>query len=145
MKDSKIIPENINLFHINILESDITDSLKPDNLNFDLNVAHNILHNLKDERVKIGLILNIKSKSSDNEFKALFNIDFHYKIKDLNHFYEVEEDANIVFSGMFISTLIGISFSTARGIIYQRLAATNMKNIILPVVSPSKILFSKKN
>jgi hypothetical protein len=145
MKDSKIIPENINLFHINILESEITDSLKHEKLIFDLNVAHSILHNLKDERVKIGLVLNIKNKNSDVEFKALFNIDFHYKIKDLNHFYELEKDDNLVFSGTLISTLIGISFSTARGIIYQRLAATNMKDIILPVVSPSKILFAKKS
>lgn len=145
MKDSKIIPENINLFHINILESDITDSKKLNKIDFHLNVAHSISHNLKDERVKIGLVINIGSKSSSNEFKALFNIDFHYKVKDLNLFYELKEDSELVFSGIFISTLIGISFSTARGIIYQRLAATNMNNIILPVVSPSKLLFARKN
>lgn len=145
MKDSKIIPENINLFHINILESDITDSKKRGNIDFHLNVAHSISHNLKDERIKIGLILNISSKNSNIEFKALFNIDFHYKIKDLNNFYEIKDDGELIFSGIFVSTLIGISFSTARGIIYQRLAATNMNNIILPVVSPSKILFAKKD
>ena len=46
-----------------------------------------------------------------------------------------------VFNGLFISTLTGISFSTARGIIFERLSKTNMRNVILPVVSPSKLLF----
>lgn len=142
MGDVKIIPENISLFYIKVNESNINDSSKIEGLNFIVNVAQNILNNLKDERIKIGLILDIKSSDVENQFNANFNIDFHFKIKDLKDFYTLPEDGdNPIFSGLFLTTLIGISFSTARGIIYERLSKTNMKNVILPVISPSKILF----
>lgn len=144
MKDVKIIPENINLFYIKVNESNINDSDKQQGLNFNVNVAHDIRNNLKDERIKIELVLDIKSSDVKNQFNANFNIDFHFKIKDLKDFYSLPSDDNgPIFSGVFISTLIGISFSTARGMIYERLSKTNMKNVILPVISPSKLLFKE--
>tara|TARA_R110000868_G_scaffold99603_2_gene274056 strand:+ start:413 stop:847 length:435 start_codon:yes stop_codon:yes gene_type:complete len=144
MKEIKIIPENINLFYIKVNESNINDSDKIQSLNFNVNVAHNIQNNLTDERIKVELILDIKSTDLKNQFSANFNIEFHYKIIDLKDFYSLStEDKGPVFSGVFMSTLIGISFSTARGMIYERLSKTNMRNVILPVIAPSKILFKK--
>ena len=140
MKDVKIIPENINLFYIKVSECTINDSLKDERLNYRINVAQNIQNNLKEQKIRIELILDIKSSDSDNDFSANFNIDFQFKIKNLSDYYE-DVDKEPVFNGLFISTLMGISFSTARGIIFERLSKTNMKNVILPVVSPSKLLF----
>ncbi|MDO5968668.1 hypothetical protein Q4Q35_02500 [Flavivirga aquimarina] len=140
MKDVKIIPENINLFYIKVSECIINDSQKDERLNYGINVAHNIQNNLKEEKIRIELILDIKSSDANNEFNANFNIDFQFKIKDLADYYE-KDNKEPVFDGLFISTLMGISFSTARGIIFERLSKTNMRNVILPVVSPSKLLF----
>ena len=145
MRESKIIPENINLFYIKVNESTINDSIKNHGLNFNLNVAHNIQNNLKDERIKIELVLDIKSTEQNNTFSANFSIEFHFKIKDLKNVYSLNEDNAPVFSGLFVSTLISISFSTARGIVFERLSKTNMKNVILPVVTPNKLLFVPKN
>lgn len=144
MKNIKIIPENINLFQIKVRECIINDSLKNEGLNYGINVAQNIQNNLKNEKIRIELILDIKSSDIDNNFNANFNIDFQFKIKDLEDYYTIQKDGNEpVFNGLFISTLMGISFSTARGIIFERLSKTNMRNVILPVVSPSKLLFKK--
>jgi hypothetical protein len=143
MKVQKIIPEKIHLNHIVIVKNDITGintSLKT--LDIQLGVAHTIMHNLKEERIKIGLLLDLLSESveKENNVNMKFNIDFHYKIDDLINHYELDENNSPIFSGQFIATLLGISFSTARGIIYQKLSDVNLKGIILPVVSPQKML-----
>lgn len=145
MEENKIIPENINLFHLNIVESRITDTIQKKESVYQVNVAHTTMHNLADERLKIGLLIDIKNDSTVNKgvSNAHFNIDFHYKISDLKSFYTLDENSAPVFSGLLIATLLGISFSTARGLIYERLSETNLKGIILPIVSPSKILASK--
>lgn len=140
IKEVKIIPEEINLFHIDILESSIKDLSKKEVLGFNLNVAHTTMHNLKAQRVKIGLVIDLDTESKEVEGKAHFVIDFHFQIENLNNFYEFKESGEPLFSGMLISTLIALSFSTARGIIFERLSNTNLQGIMLPVVDPKKML-----
>ena len=138
MKTSAIIPEKIKLNHIEVVSTYINDGTINKNLNFEFNVAHNTKHNLDDERIKIELFINLLSTK---EIGIKYHIDFYFQIEDLQDHYELDQDKNIpIFSGQFIATLLGISFSTARGIIYQQLQETNFSKLILPVVSPSKIL-----
>lgn len=140
MSEKPIIPENIQLFHIDVVNTYINDDIIDDNINLEFSVAHNTKHNLKDERVKIELFVNLLS---NEDIGVKFHIDFHFVIKDLIDHYNLNEDKAPVFSGQFIATLIGIGFSTARGIIYQLLQDTKFKGMILPVVSPYKMLVSR--
>lgn len=138
MKTNPIIPEKIKLNHIEVVSTYINDDTINKNINFEFNVAHNTKHNLEDERIKIELFINLLSSK---EIGVKFHIDFFFQIEDLKSHYNLDKDSNIpTFSGQFIATLLGISFSTARGIIYQQLQETNFNKLILPVVSPSKIL-----
>lgn len=143
-EEVKIDPEKIHLFHINIVESAIKDVSQKRDDNFEIKIAHTTMHNLKDERVKIGVFIDIIHDDITSDAKAHFNIDFHYKIGGLLNHYEIDNKGIVVFSSMFIATLLGISFSTARGIIYEKLSNTNMQGVILPVVSPQKMLSTKK-
>lgn len=138
MKTNPIIPEKIKLNHIEVVSTYINDDTINKNINFEFNVAHNTKHNLGDERIKIELFINLLSSK---EIGVKFHIDFFFQIEDLKSHYKLDKDSNKpTFSGQFIATLLGISFSTARGIIYQQLQETNFNKLILPVVSPSKIL-----
>ncbi|WP_159951376.1 hypothetical protein [Polaribacter septentrionalilitoris] len=141
MADNVIIPDKIKLFHIDVVSTYINDNTIDENLNLEFSVAHNTRHNLNDERVKIELFINLLSHQ---EIGVKFHIDFHYNIKDLENHYELNENEIPIFSGQFIATLIGISFSTARGLIFQQLQETNFKGMILPIVSPLKMLESQK-
>lgn len=141
---AKINPEKIHLFHINIVESAIKDLTEKDNSNFNINVAQTTMHNLKEERVKIGLFIDLIHDDIASEAKARFVFDFHFKVEELHNYYETKEDNAPIFNGLLIATLLGIAFSTARGIIYERLSNTNMQGIILPVVSPQKMLSLQK-
>ncbi len=140
MTENLIIPEKIKLFNIDIVEKSINDISVTDNLDVEFNVSHNTMHNLKDQRVKIELYINIVSKK---EAGVKFHIDFHYQIQDLKDHYKMGNTNKVIFSGQFIGTLIGISFSTARGLIFQQLQETKFKGLILPIVSPMKMLAVK--
>jgi len=142
MAEQLIIPEKIKLFNIDIIEASINDDVVEDNLNFEFSVAHNTQHNLKDERVKIELYIKVLSKEGTG---IKYHIDFHYHIEDLINHYKLNDKKQPIFSGQFIATLLGISFSTARGVIFQQLQKTSLKALVLPVVSPSKILASRNN
>lgn len=141
MAENLIIPEKINLFNIDVVSTYINDNTINDNLNLEFSVAHNTKHNLKDERVKIELFINLLSQE---EIGVKFHIDFHFIVKDLKDQYKLNENKVPIFSSQFIATLIGISFSTARGLIFQQLQDTNFKGMILPIVSPFKMLESRK-
>lgn len=143
IKDAVIIPEELELFHIDILKSDVKEDSMSVGSSYGLQVAHTTGHNLKDERLKIKLIISLSDQSGGANH-ANYEIDFHFKIKNLKNFYSVNEDNTPLISGNLIATLLGISFSTARGILYERLANTVFKGVILPIVSPKKMLETKK-
>ena len=140
MAKNLIIPEKIKLFNIDVVNTYINDDTFHEKLKLDFSVAHNTKHSLKDDSVKIELFINLLS---NEDIGVKFHIDFYYVIEDLKDQYTSKEGGLPVFSGQFIATLIGISFSTARGLIFQLLQDTKFKGIILPVVSPTKMLASR--
>ncbi|APG65085.1 hypothetical protein LPB136_06865 [Tenacibaculum todarodis] len=142
MEENTIVPDKIKLFNIDVINTYINDDTITDNLNLEFSVAHNTKHNLEKERVKIELFINLLS---NNDIGVKYHIDFHYTIEDLKDQYQLNKDNKAVFSGQFIATLIGISFSTARGLIFQQLQDTKFKGMILPIVSPYKMLISRNN
>jgi hypothetical protein len=107
-----------------------------------LNVGHKLSHNLKDERIKLEFVFSFNNESESP--LLFFQIDFHFHIAHLDHFYELKEENPPVFSGHFVATLIGICFSTARGIILEKLNNAGIKNILLPIVSPQEMLTHTK-
>ena len=141
-KRIQIIPEEIHLFGIDIVEEKLK---KDDFVNCENNhsgIAHKIMHNLEDERIKIEFIFSF-SDSNDKEI-GFFHIDFFFKIEHMENFYNLSEDNNPIFLGELIATLYGIAFSTSRGIIFERFREEGIENVILPVVSPQKMLNCKK-
>jgi len=143
-KEVKIIPREIHLFHIDVVEISIKELSTDKSGEFKVNVAHTIMHNLKEQRLKIGLNIELNGENHSEEGKANFVIDFHFHIDNLKNFYSINEQNKPVFSGLLVATLLGLSFSTARGIIFERLAGTSLKGMILPVVDPKMILQQKR-
>ena len=103
-----------------------------------LDVAHKVLHNLNDQRIKLELILSFK----DNENKEVLFLqtDYHYQVDNLKDFYETNDKNIPVFFAPLIVTLLGISLSTSRGILFEKLNTSGIHNVVIPVVSPIKLL-----
>jgi hypothetical protein len=56
--------------------------------------------------------------------------------------YELEENEKPVFKELFAATLAGISYSTLRGIVFEKTKDSNWGALILPVVDPTILLKS---
>lgn len=139
-KQPTIVAEHIHLTKIETLKEEIDfEALKnkePEVSGF----AHKMYHNLNDERVKIELEIVLKDSNKNDYHYCLMRLAYHFKIEKLNKFYQKNENDLPVFDGDFVATLLGISLSTARGILFEKLSRNGINNIILPVVSAQKLL-----
>ena len=142
-----IIPENIHLKDIIFIKDEmiILDKklkLKPE---YNFSIAHNTQHNLEKEAVKIRLFIDLFGKIDGKKINqgGTYEVDFYFKIDNMFNHYETIEN-NAVFDGIFISTLLGICYSTMRGILLQKWENTVLERIILPVISIPKLLNTKK-
>jgi len=141
-KTIKIIPEEIHLFKMEVLEQKIDVKAFKDAKQHKLEVAHAMMHNLKNERVKLQLAFSFKD---NNKVELLFfKMDFHFNIENMDAFYELNNENTPVFAAQMVATLLGISLSTARGIIFEKLSNNGLPNVIIPVVSPLKMLNTTK-
>ena len=131
----KVNTDDLVLFDINS-ESNISiqEELLADN---SLKIGHNIAHNIEEGKIKVELSIKIENENKIDF--ASFEISCFFLIENSsNYLIEIEDQKN--FHIQLLITLISISYSTARGIIYQKLQDTDFNNIILPIVSPIKLI-----
>lgn len=146
MDNSKIIPSKIHLTNIkNIKENTVLFDGKLDTKpTYDIKVAHNMMHNLEKEIVKIRLFLDINAVIDDKPINqgGNYEIDFFFKIEDLKDHYQINNEKPL-FSGLFVTTLLAISYSTLRGMMFTLWKDTYLKSVILPVINVPDLLKSK--
>lgn len=146
MDNSKIIPSKIHLTNIKT-EKETTFlfdgklDVKP---SYDIKVAHSMMHNLEKEIVKIRLFLEVNAVVNDKPINqgGSYEIDFFFKIEDLKDHYQINNEKPL-FSGVLVSTLLAISYSTLRGIMFMLWKDTFLKSVILPVINVPDLLKSK--
>jgi hypothetical protein len=137
-----IVVKDIHLLRVEVVQQKMDLVAFKKHKQHQLNVGHKLLHNLDDEGIKLEFAFSFDN--SPKESLLYFQIDFHFHIEKLSNFYELKEENKPIFSGHFIATLIGICFSTARGIILEKLNNAGISNFILPVVSPQEMLTNTK-
>lgn len=147
MNNSQIIPSKIHLTNIKTIKEDtfLFDgklNVKP---TYDIKVAHNMMHNLDKELVKIRLFLDVTAviNTKSIEQGGNYEIDFFFKIEDLNNHYQINNEKPL-FSGLFVTTLLAISFSTLRGMMFSQWKGTYLQSVILPVINAADLLKSKR-
>ncbi len=138
MKAAPIIVQDIHLLRVEVVQQKLDVTAFKKHRQYQLTVGHKLAHNLTDERLKMEIVFSFENNKNEN--LLFFQIDFHFHVAHLSNFYELNTENNPVFSGHFIATLLGISFSTARGIILEKLNNAGIPNIILPVVSPQEMI-----
>ena len=137
-KIPQIIAEEIHLLKIEVVQNKIDVSGFKNTHKPNLGLSHKLMHNLKDERVKLELVFSFKD-NKENEI-LFVQIDFHFHIEKMGNFYKLKEENKPIFFSPMIATLLGICFSTARGILFEKLESNGIQNIIVPVISPQKLL-----
>lgn len=147
MDENKIVPSKIHLTSIKWEKENtllFTDKLEK-SPTYDIIVSHNMMHNLEKEVVKIRLFLDVNGLIDNTPIEqgGNYEVDFFYKIDDLSDHYQVSNEKPL-FSGIFVSTLLGISYSTLRGILFNTWKNTYLSNVILPVIAIPELLKSKR-
>jgi hypothetical protein len=147
MDDNKIVPSKIHLTNIKWGKQNTILSVdKPEKKPlYDILVSHNMMHNLEKEVVKITLFLDVIAIIDDKKINqgGNYEVDFIYKIEDLHDQYQISNKKPL-FSGIFVSTLLGISYSTLRGMLFTMWKDTYLSSVILPIIATSELLKSKR-
>ena len=105
---------------------------KADELEMD--VKHQMMHNLAEKKVKLNMQIAFLCQHQPGEKLAIFDYDFFYEIDDLEIHYQLANEKPL-FDGLFVATLLGMTYSTVRGLVFQQFIDTPLKNVILPVIN----------
>lgn len=130
---------------INSTDEYLENAAKPARIVMELGTSP--LFNLDDRKCRFRL--HIKLAGQDNTdailgINAEFLLDFIFEIENMNDFI-VHHKEDILVHPLLGSTLLGICFSTARGIVLERTKGTPLAGFILPVINPSKVLFASSD
>lgn len=135
---NRISINSINLYKAKLEAEDSSVLFDKVEFSFDPNSAFSL------ENKAVRLRLNIKIDAQNDKdmpvgLTAEYGIEFLFIIDNFDDFMKKEKD-DTVFDGLLGSTLMGIAFSTARGIILEQTKNTPFKGIILPVIDPKTLL-----
>jgi hypothetical protein len=144
---STIHPELITILSIRIFNSNISTTdeymnnpVKPAGV--EIKVGQNTAFNIEKKNIRIRLNIELEARKNETEpvgLTGVYILEFHIHIDDLEQFITERENKKLIDSKLG-GTLGGIVYSTARGIIYERTAATVFGGVILPVIDPNLLL-----
>ena len=110
---------------------------------YDFNVIPEIKYNLAENLILVALQGTVKIKQTSEKVLEI-NVAFIFAAKDLNSFILQNEKGIWDFKDKkdegLIITLLSISLSTLRGIIYEKTRGTIMDSVVMPVMDPSTFI-----
>lgn len=139
---NKIHLEEITVFKTNIDASDGFLENDEEYEDFELTLEYQFGYNLEDEKTRVRLFITLDGTFSDNTdvwLKTEYGIEFHFYTENLND-YAKSKGENLNVNEDFAAVLLGMAYSTARGIVLERTRGTIFGAAILPVVNPYEVL-----
>lgn len=146
---SKIIPEKIHIAQINVIDCQIStgneylnNPVKWDNIG--ISIRKEDAYNFENKGCRFRLFFKCVAvkKEIELDLTAEIGIEFHFMVENFEDFVTKDGEHNKI-SLELGSTLLGIAFSTSRGIILEKTQNTYFRGIILPVVDPVAVLLDE--
>lgn len=142
---SKVSSEKITLANVQMLEGSVTTTPKfrehgrqPAHYHFTLD--REFLFNPEQSMVVVQLSIALSGLAEDGQsplgINAKYDYQFFFRIENMDDFISNDK----VIHPELVTTLLSISYSTLRGIVLERTSSTFLGSVILPVVSPLKLL-----
>jgi len=150
--ERKIDPEKIHVVNITTIKGSIEASEDSDqnsiaghHFKFELGTGYDI----EEKIVGVQIVVNIDAVDDKEDLlpvKGSYTHEVVMKVENLDDFVEVskkgDHEESIKIDGLLGATLVGIAFSTIRGVIYIRTQGTSLGTVILPVVDPKNMIES---
>jgi hypothetical protein len=143
---TKFNSDYVTLISINVLKSNIqfdSDTPKDQIIGHQMKMGKEIDYNFEAKMCRVKLLLEFDGIDSNDEVderaKAVFTIDFHFKVDNMHDCIE-QADEVVKIDPTMPAHLVGIAYSTARGIVSERLGNTPFQGLILPIINPYEVL-----
>ena len=151
MKKAAIQSELIHLLRIHILSAEFRTSntfrelpQRPAEVRFGF--SRSLANNLEQGRTRIRLTLvleGLDDQAKELGLHATYELEFHFKVDNFQDFVQAGQAEEQRIDARLGATLLGIAFSTARGLIYERTRGTFFDGAVLPVIDPYAFLLSE--
>lgn len=147
-----INPERIHVITINIIKAHLDTSEtfleNPRKIEaFEFAVAKEIAHNFQEGRSRYRLFFTLNAldpKETPLGVEIEYGIEFHFYVENFKDFIRQSEEGVVQIDAALGATLLGMAYSTARGIVFERTRGTFFEGVILPVIDPFELLLEKK-
>ncbi|MEL7588746.1 MAG: hypothetical protein AAGU19_18690 [Prolixibacteraceae bacterium] len=100
---------------------------------FNINIEQKF--NESEDLVAVTTTINI-IREADQQMQGVISANCIYQVENLNQ-YANEKTKTIQLPAQFNTTLISISLSTTRGIMFSQFRGTFLHNAILPIINPT--------
>lgn len=146
MTDKIFNIENVSLDEIKVTQASLENELisndsldiKSLEISYGFDVGMNIDHNLVKMTFWCKISTPLNKEDSKASINGHFNIDFFYKVPGLEELTHRSGGQAFIQSDVLVS-LANITYSTARGIIYNRSLGTLLDKFILPILPTQKL------
>lgn len=143
----KIIPEKIHLVSMNIFQANLETAEEFLNQpqpvdSFEIGTVYEMAHNFKDKGTRIRLYFQMNAldvEGGHQGVKVEYGIEFHFVVENFHEFIPTNKKESLIDSAL-PATLLGMAYSTSRGIIFERTRGTFFQGVLLPVIDPFKML-----
>jgi hypothetical protein len=98
---------------------------------------------IKSKKVLVVASYDIRAGKGDEgpaDITSKYSINFTFNVINLPELAEVQDGKLIELDEEMIASLLNISYSTSRGILYTRYLGTALDGILLPVISTADLL-----
>jgi hypothetical protein len=146
MSANLLKPEKIEIVDYKIIKGHINspfefedDKVEGHTFNVDFEMAFN----LPDKLIKADFSVNVETKSErENTEEAIgnFSFVFVFHVDNIDELTKLEEDNTVNINPVLGNALAAITYSTSRGILMARFQGTALRNFILPVINPNKLI-----
>lgn len=128
---------------LNATDEYVANPQQPEGITFQL--GHRFGINRAEKTCRFLLEIKLEGVRASGEIlgvEAAYTLDFHFLVDNFED-YVIGKGKRYHLHPMLGATLLGIAFSTSRGIILERIKGSYLDGIILPVISPMKFLFDQ--
>lgn len=140
IEQNKLVLDEIKMVRASITNDLGITSLDPDD-EFDLDCTLEGSIRISVNKIKTTLNCNLKSQKHE-QVSGQFSLSYFFSVENLEglveHFDEAKNELKL--NEQLLDSLVNITYSTSRGIIYSRCLGTIFNKVILPVYPTKKIL-----
>ena len=146
-----IIPEDISITSIRLLSANISSTQEAINfigpiLGCETEVSSKNVVNMESQEFLSKLLVRLEAFDTNKGkigIQGEFELEVRIRVENLKDHQlpnvEIHGQQVIVLSPQLTSTMMGLVYSTARGVIFMRTLGSLLDGVILPVLNPLKI------